>query len=50
MLLPAGGLNLVVESDEDVHVCSKCNIAFYNIEAYLEHKIKHDNFKVASGS
>lgn len=35
------------EVDDDVHVCRKCNMVFYNIQKYLEHKVKHDNFKVS---
>ncbi|XP_060577562.1 transcription factor E4F1-like isoform X2 [Ruditapes philippinarum] len=34
------------EVDDDVHVCRRCNMVFYNIQKYLEHKVKHDNFKV----
>jgi len=32
--------------DDDVHMCRKCNIIFYDVQKYLEHKVKHDNYKV----
>ncbi|XP_046379535.2 transcription factor E4F1-like [Haliotis rufescens] len=34
------------DSDEDIHYCKKCKKVFTNIQAYLEHKIRHDNFKM----
>ncbi|XP_060064172.1 transcription factor E4F1-like [Ylistrum balloti] len=34
------------EGDEDIHFCKKCRIMFTSLEEYLQHKVKHDNFKV----
>lgn len=34
------------EDDDDIHFCKKCKQVFNKIEAYLEHKVKHENFKV----
>ncbi|KAK3583635.1 hypothetical protein CHS0354_039462 [Potamilus streckersoni] len=34
------------EDEADIHVCKKCNIIFYDIRLYLEHKVNHDNFRV----
>ncbi|XP_076458436.1 uncharacterized protein LOC143292132 [Babylonia areolata] len=35
------------EDDDDIHFCKKCKQVFKKLEAYLEHKVKHDKFKVA---
>lgn len=35
------------EDDEDIHFCKKCKQVFNKLDAYLEHKVKHENFKVA---
>ncbi|XP_069125021.1 transcription factor E4F1-like [Argopecten irradians] len=34
------------EGDEDIHYCKKCRIMFTSLEEYLQHKVKHDNYKV----
>lgn len=35
------------DDEDDIHFCKKCKQVFNKIEAYLEHKVKHDKFKVA---
>jgi predicted nucleic acid-binding Zn-ribbon protein len=34
------------EDDDDIHFCKKCKKVFKKLEEYLEHKVKHDKFKV----
>lgn len=34
------------EGDEDIHLCKKCKLVFTNLSDYLQHKVKHDNYKV----
>lgn len=42
-----GEVQIFLENDDDdVHMCRKCNIIFYDVQKYLEHKVKHDNYKV----
>ncbi|KAK6169185.1 hypothetical protein SNE40_020284 [Patella caerulea] len=45
-LLESKGIATDDEDDEDIHFCKKCQKVFKSIESYLEHKVKHDNFKV----
>ncbi|KAL8564093.1 hypothetical protein ACOMHN_034570 [Nucella lapillus] len=35
------------EDEDDIHFCKKCKQVFKKLEAYLEHKVKHDKYKVA---
>ena len=35
------------DDDDDIHFCKKCKQVFKKLEDYLEHKVKHDKFKVA---
>ncbi|KAK7507932.1 hypothetical protein BaRGS_00000897 [Batillaria attramentaria] len=46
-LLEAQGIATDDEDEDDIHFCKKCKQVFHKIEAYLEHKVKHDKFKVA---
>ncbi|XP_048763104.2 transcription factor E4F1-like [Ostrea edulis] len=40
------GFDTDTEGDEDIHLCKKCKLVFTNLSDYLQHKVKHDNFKV----
>ena len=44
---PFAGVCTDDEDDDDIHFCKKCRQVFKKIEAYLEHKVKHDKFKMA---
>ena len=44
---PVAGVCTDDEDDDDIHFCKKCRQVFKKIEAYLEHKVKHDKFKMA---
>lgn len=40
------GFDTDTEGDEDIHLCKKCKLVFTNLSDYLQHKVKHDNYKV----